>query len=149
MLETIGNYYDWIKTFHIISMVAWMAGMLYLPRLYVYHTQAKAGSEMDKTFQLMEMRLLRFIMNPAMILTVIGGLLLAFIYGLGNLGIWFHIKFLCVLALLGVHGLIASYRKDFAIRRNTHSARFYKILNESVTFLLIIIVIMVVVKPFE
>ena len=89
----------WIKAFHIISVISWMAGMLYLPRLYVYHTGVAAGSEMDKTFQIMEKRLLRFIINPAMILTYIFGIALISIIGMKSLGGWFHLKLFLVLLL--------------------------------------------------
>jgi putative membrane protein len=145
----VGNYYEWFKAFHIISMVAWMAGVLYLPRLYVYHTRAKVGSDMDKTFQIMEYRLLKFIMNPAMITTYIFGFLIAYIYGLSALGLWFHIKLLLVLIITLMHGFMAKWRKLFVAGKNIHSEKFYRIANEIPTICMIIIVIMVIVKPFE
>lgn len=145
----MGNYYEWFKAFHIIAVIAWMAGMLYLPRLYIYHTRAKVGSDMDKTFQIMEYRLLKFIMNPAMIATYILGLSNAYIYGFPALGIWFHIKMLMVLIITIVHGLLACWRKDFAAGKNKHSEHFYRVANEVPTIAMMVAVIMVVVKPFE
>jgi putative membrane protein len=126
-----------------------MAGLLYLPRIYVYHTKASVGSEMDKTFQLMERRLLKIIMNPAMIATYVFGFINAYIYGLVALGLWFHIKMTAVLGLTIMHGLLARWRKDFAISKNKHSEKFYRVINEISTFLMIIAVSMVVIKPFE
>jgi putative membrane protein len=142
------EHYLLIKSLHLISMISWMAGMLYLPRLYVYHTSAIPGGELDKTLQTMERRLLRFIINPAMILTVIFGIILITIIGAEGLGGWFHVKFLLVIALFGVHGMLSKYRKDFERGQNKHSAKFYKILNEVPTVLMIIIVILAVMKPF-
>ena len=145
----MASYYEWFKALHIISVISWMAGLLYLPRLYAYHTRASAGSEMDKTFQIMEARLLRIIMNPAMIFTFIFGLLLTHIYGPIALGKWFHIKMTAVMLLAGYHGMLAKWRKDFANGNNTHSEKFYRIINEVPAVLMIITVIMVTVKPFE
>ena len=145
----LSNYYEWIKTFHIVAMTSWMAGIFYLPRLYAYHAEVKVGSEQDKTFQVMESRLLRIIINPAMIATLILGLLLADIYGFRSLGVWFHIKMLAVVILLAFHGLLAKWRKDFVKGQNKKPAKFYKIINEVPVVFFIIIVSMVVVKPFE
>lgn len=145
----LSNYYEWIKTFHIVAMTSWMAGMFYLPRLYAYHAEVKVGSEQDKTFQVMESRLLRIIINPAMIATLILGLLLADIYGFRSLGVWFHIKMLAVVILLAFHGLLAKWCKDFVKGQNKKPAKFYKIINEVPVVFFIIIVSMVVVKPFE
>jgi protoporphyrinogen IX oxidase len=145
----MSDYYEWFKTIHIMALVAWMAGIFYLPRLYVYHTRAKVGSEMDKTFQIMEYRLLKFIMNPAMITTYIFGLSTAQIYGFKALGIWFHVKMLAVIIITIMHGLMASWRKDFAAGQNKHSENFYRVANEIPTVAFVIAVIMVVVKPFE
>lgn len=143
------DYFLWYKSIHIISVISWMAGMLYLPRLFMYHTKAKHGSDMDKMFQVMERRLLRIIINPAMLLTYFFGLLTAYIYGFVALGIWFHLKMLLVLLLTAFHGFLAKCRKDFANGKNKHSAKFYKIINEVPTILMVFIVILVVVKPFE
>jgi len=126
-----------------------MAGLLYLPRIYVYHTKVAVGSETDKTFQVMEQKLLRFIMNPAMISTFIFGLINAYIYGFAALDTWFHIKMLAVLILVIFHGLLARWRKDFATGNNVHSEKFYRIINEVPTFCMIVAVIMVIVKPFD
>jgi putative membrane protein len=144
--------YDWIKAFHVIAVIAWMAGMLYLPRLFVYHCAAELGSVQSETFKVMERRLLRGIINPAMIATWVFGLWLAWLgpdshYGWFASG-WLQAKILLVLALSAVHGLLARWRTDFAADRNRHSQRFYKIINEVPTVLLIIIVLLVVLKPF-
>ena len=144
----MAEYYSWLKAFHLIAVMSWMAGMLYLPRIYVYHSRVEVGSEMDKIFQLMELRLLRYIINPAMIISIILGFILAGIYGFPNLGIWFHIKFLLVVILTGVHGMFAKWRKDFANGNNKRSEKFYRIINEVPTLLMILIVILVIVKPF-
>ena len=145
----MSDYYEWFKAFHVIAVIAWMAGMFYLPRLYVYHTRAKVGSEMDKTFRVMEYRLLKFIMNPAMIATYLFGFIVAYIYGFKALGIWFHIKFAMVLAITVMHGFLARWRKDFVNGKNTRSENFYRITNEVPAIAMMIAVIMVIVKPFE
>lgn len=142
------NIYLWVKAFHIIAVMSWMAGMLYLPRLYVYHTGVQIGSEMDKMFQLMERRLLRYIINPAMIVTFGLGIWLVSIVGMENLSGWFHAKLALVLIMAAVHGFLARCRKQFARGENKYSARFYRILNEVPTLLMILIVILAVVKPF-
>lgn len=143
------NYYVWYKAIHIISVISWMAAMFYLPRLFVYHTRAAVGSEMDQTFKVMEKKLLRLIMTPAMIATYIFGFLLAYIYGFVALGAWFHIKMLAVLALTAMHGMQAKWVKDFARGANKHSEKFYRVVNEVPVIFMIIAVVMVVVKPFE
>jgi putative membrane protein len=139
--------YLWLKAFHIIAVIAWMAGMLYLPRLFVYHCAAPPGSPQSETFKVMERRLLRVIINPAMIATWLLGLWLAWQGGLFRAG-WLHGKLALVLALSGLHGLFARWVKDFAADRNRHSAKFYRIINEVPAVLLIFIVILAVVKPF-
>ena len=142
------EYYIWIKAFHIIAMVAWMAGLFYLPRLYVYHCQVKS-KDMCDTFQIMEKKLLRYIMNPAMILTWVFGLVMVFlnIEYLMSSG-WFHVKFLLVFILSGFHMALAKWRKDFAIGTNTKSEKFYRMVNEVPTLILIAVVILAVIKPF-
>ena len=142
--------YNYVKAFHVIAIVAWMAGMFYLPRLYVYHVGAKAGSELSETLKLMEHRLLRFIINPAMIISWLLGLILIFGYDVIDLRTagWLHVKLTAVVLLTVLHILLAKWRKDFAADRNTRSAGFYRVINEVPTVLLVIIVIMVVVKPF-
>lgn len=132
-----------------MAIVAWMVGMFYLPRLYVYHVDARRGSDKDKTFQVMERRLLRVIMNPAIIVAFLTGITLADIYGFAALGIWFHIKVFLVIILMAMHGFLAKIRVDFRFGRNKSSVLFYKIINESITVVFALIVIAVIVKPFE
>ncbi len=137
----------WLKAAHIVAVISWMAGMLYLPRLFVYHTEAEAGSRQSETFKTMERRLLRAIVNPAMIATWALGLWLAWDGGFFSEA-WFHAKLALVLVMSGVHGFLARCVRDFAEDRNTRPQRFYRIVNEVPTLLLIAIVILVVVKPF-
>jgi protoporphyrinogen IX oxidase len=144
--------YNWVKAFHIIAVIAWMAGMLYLPRLFVYHCAAEKGSVQSETFKVMERRLLHGIINPAMFATWGFGLWLAWLgpdsrYGWFASG-WLQAKIVLVLALSAVHGLLARWRKDFAADRNWHSQRFYRIINEVPTIMMILIVLLVVLKPF-
>jgi putative membrane protein len=139
--------YLYLKAFHIIAVIAWMAGMLYLPRLFVYHCSAETGSQQSETFKVMERRLLRLIINPAMIAAWALGLVLVW-QGGWYLSGWFHAKFALVLALSALHGFYARWMKDFAADRNRHSAKFYRVVNEIPTVLLIAIVILAVVKPF-
>lgn len=145
----MADYYEWFKAIHVISVISWMAGLFYLPRLFVYHVRAKVGSELDLTLQIMEKRLLRIIINPAMIITIIFGMICAKIYGFAALGMWFHLKMLAILIMLAIHGYLAKCRKNFAAGKNKHSENFYRILNEAPPILMIISVIMVIVKPFE
>ena len=133
---------------HIISFVAWMAGMFYLPRLYVYHCRAIQNGELDETLQIMERKLLRIIINPSMILTFIFGICLIYQIGLDSLTGWFHAKITLVLILTIFHAMLSRYRKDFVNKRNAHSERFFRIINEVPTFLLIGIVFLAVFKPF-
>ena len=144
------DWYGLTKAFHIIAVIAWMAGMLYLPRLYVYHAGATPGSELSETLKVMENRLLRFIINPAMAAVWILGLLLVFAFNVVDIRAdgWLHAKLTLVLLLSGYHGALAGWRKDFAADRNTRSQRFYRIANEVPTVLMIGIVILVVLKPF-
>ena len=137
----------WLKAFHVIAVIAWMAGMLYLPRLFVYHCEAEAGSKQSETFKVMERRLLRAIINPAMIATWVLGLWLAYDQALFKAG-WLHGKLALVLALTALHGLFSRWVRDFAADRNTHSQKFYRIVNEAPAVLMIGIVILVIVKPF-
>jgi putative membrane protein len=137
----------WLKAFHIIAVIAWMAGMLYLPRLFVYHCDAEPGSKQSETFKVMERRLLRLIINPAMIATWVLGLWIAWQGGWFKAP-WLHGKLFLVLAMSGVHGMFVRYVKDFAADRNTRSQKFYRIMNEVPTVLMILIVILAVVKPF-
>lgn len=139
--------YDWIKALHIISVISWMAGMLYLPRLFVYHATAKIGSELSETLKIMERRLLRFIINPAMIASFIFGVwLLCLNPELVHQG-FMKTKLVLVILLTVVHGFLARYRKAFDRDDNQHTARFYRYLNEIPTVLMIGIVLLVIVKP--
>jgi putative membrane protein len=139
--------YEWIKALHVIAVISWMAGMLYLPRLFVYHCEAEAGSKQSETFKTMERRLLRAIINPAMAVTWIAGLYLAWA-GNWYSSPWFLTKLVLVLVLSGVHGEFSRLVKDFAADRNTHSQKFYRIINEVPTIIMILVVILVIVKPF-
>ncbi len=138
--------YLWITAFHIISVISWMAALLYLPRLFVYHCEAEPGSKQSDTFKLMERRLLRFIATPAMIAAWASGLWLMLEAGLLRAG-WMGGKLALVLLLSALHGLDAKWVKDFAADRNRHSARFYRFANEAPTVLMILIVVLAVVKP--
>lgn len=140
-------FYDWIKALHVIAVISWMAGLLYLPRLMVYHCDAPAGSAQSETFKVMERRLLKAIMNPAMIVTWLAGLWLAW-DGSWYLAGWFHAKFALVLAMSGFHGALSRWVKDFAADANRRAPRFYRVANEVPTLLMIGIVILVIVKPF-
>jgi putative membrane protein len=144
--------YQWVKAFHIIAVIAWMAGMLYLPRLFVYHCTAEKGSIQSETFKVMERRLLRAIINPAMIATWLLGLWLAWHgpdsrYGWFASG-WLGAKLMLVLALTVLHGFFGRWVTDFGADNNRRSQRFYRIINEVPTVLMIAIVILAVVKPF-
>lgn len=139
--------YLWLKSFHVIAVIAWMAGMLYLPRLFVYHCEAQKGSIQSETFKIMERRLLKAIINPAMIVTWVLGLYLLWDGGWYTSG-WMHAKIALVLAMSGLHGVYVRRLKDFAADKNTKPAKYYRILNEVPTVLMIGIVILVIVKPF-
>lgn len=141
------DLYLWLKALHIIAVIAWMAGMLYLPRLFVYHCDAEIGSKQSETFKIMERRLLRAIINPAMIVTWVVGLWLGFESGFFST-IWLQVKVVLVLALSGVHGYFSGAVRAFAEDRNTKSALHWRIMNEVPTLLLIVTVVLVVVKPF-
>ncbi len=142
-------HYDWIKALHVISVIAWMAGLLYLPRLFVYHADTEPGSDKSETFKIMERRLLRAIMNPAALLSLVfGGAMLAVLSpGVWEEG-WVYVKLGCVAGLAVSHEIMAKAQRAFAADRNEKSARYYRFLNEAPTVLMIVLVIMVVVKPF-
>lgn len=145
----MADYYLWFKALHVISVIAWMAGMLYLPRLYVYHADAVAGSELSETLKVMERRLLRAIINPAMIASfVFGGLMLATPGFIDWSEGWVWAKLALVVAMTIVHGGLSRWRKDFEADRNVRPAKFYRVMNEVPTLILIVVVILVVVKPF-
>jgi putative membrane protein len=137
----------WIKAVHVIAVIAWMAGLLYLPRLFVYHAQAERGSKEAETFKVMESRLLRTIMNPAMIVVWITGPLLAWRQGMYT-DRWLWAKMVLVAALTFYHHALGRWRKDFAGDRNARDQRFYRVINEVPTALMIGIVVLVIVKPF-
>jgi putative membrane protein len=140
--------YPWTKAFHIIAMVAWMAGMFYLPRLFVYHCDLADGSAESERFKVMEYRLMRQIINPAMIATWVFGIMLALTPGVidWTWG-WWHIKLAAVILMAGLHGMLSKWRRAFLEDRNTRPQRFYRIANEVPTVLLMVIVIMVIVRP--
>jgi len=139
--------YDWMKALHVIAIISWMAGMLYLPRLFIYHCDAEKGSVQSETFKVMERRLLRAIINPAMIISWVVGLWLAWQGGWFKAG-WFHGKLLAVFALSAAHGYLSAAVRAFAEDRNTKSASHWRLVNEIPTVLMIIIVVLVIVKPF-
>src|SRR5215813_4845178 len=139
--------YLWLKALHIIVVIAWMAGMLYLPRLFVYHAKAKPKSELSETLKTMERRLLYFIMMPAMLVTWIIGIFLLLEGQWLGAG-WFHAKFVAVLAMTVLHGLFAHWVNEFHFDRNRHSQKFFRIINEVPAVLLITIVVLAAVKPF-
>ncbi|MBA3447696.1 MAG: protoporphyrinogen oxidase HemJ [Pseudaminobacter sp.] len=141
------SFYPWVKALHVIAVISWMAGMLYLPRLFIYHVDAEPGSVQSETFKQMEQRLLRIIINPAMIATWALGLWLAW-KGFSFSGGWLHAKIAAVIALSAVHGYFSGAVRKFAEDRNVRSARHWRLVNEVPTILMILIVILVVVKPF-
>ena len=147
MMGFLGDARPWMSAAHVLMVIAWMAGMLYLPRLFVYHADAAAGSDKSETFKIMERRLLRGIMNPAMILTLISGVALALDGGQFAQG-WLHAKLLLVAAMLALHMAFARWRRVFADDRNARSARFFRIVNEVPAVALVVILILVFVRPF-
>lgn len=148
MDDLLSASYPWVKSLHIVSIIAWMAGMLYLPRLFVYHCDAQPGSDKSETFKIMERRLLRAIINPAMIASFVFGILLLLTPGVVDWGAWWiYAKLTLVLAMTAVHGLFARWRKEFEADKNTRPARIYRIANEAPTLLMIVIVFLVVLKP--
>ena len=148
MTDFLLQHYLWIKSLHIIAVIAWMAGMLYLPRLYVYHADAAKGSDTSETFKVMERRLLRFIMNPAMIAALVFGVLMILANPELMKSGWMHAKMTALIGMFAVHGIFSKWRKQFERDENTRPAKFYRIWNEVPTVLMIVIVIMAVAKPF-
>ena len=142
--------YPWVKALHVVAIIAWMAGLLYLPRLYVYHCETARGSAESERFKVMERRLLRQITNPAMIAAWTLGILLVLTPGVidWRRDHWWHVKLIAVLILSGVHSEFARWRRDFLEDRNRRSARFYRMANEVPTILMLVIVFMAVAKPF-
>lgn len=142
------TFYLFIKFLHIIAIICWMAGLFYLPRLYVYHSGVQTGSDQDKIFQIMEAKLLKIIMHPSMILSFATGFYLSQSFGSYKGPIWLHIKFVATLLMAAFHFYLAKIRMIFANGTNNKSHKFYRIINEVPTILMLIIVFMVVVKPF-
>ncbi|MFK4811427.1 protoporphyrinogen oxidase HemJ [Devosia sp. ZW T5_3] len=139
---------EWIKAGHVIAVIAWMAGMLYLPRLFVYHSVAEIGSDKSETFKIMERRLLRGIITPAMIATWIFGLWMVALGAVDWSAGWPYLKAVCVLALTACHGILARHSREFAGDKNTKPQKYFRIINEVPTVLMIIIVIAVIARPF-
>lgn len=148
MANWLLEHYLWLKAAHIIAVMAWMAGMFYLPRLFAYHAESAPGSDKSETFKVMERRLLRIIINPAMMAAFALGGLMIWANPAVMQGGWFHAKLTLVLLMTACHGLFARWRKVFMRDQNRRPAKFYKIWNEVPTLLMIIIVILAVVKPF-
>jgi len=140
------EFYDIVKILHIVAVISWLAGLLYLPRIFVYHAQVAVGSETDKIFQTMEKRLLRYIMLPSMLLVFIFGFYLA--SQIGFEFIWLQIKITLVLILAGYHGFLSRCCKNFGKSQNRYSHKFYRIINEVPTILMIVIITLVILKPF-
>lgn len=148
-MELSTEVYLWVKAIHVIAVISWMAGLLYLPRLFVYHADAAVGSDTSETFKVMERRLLIAIMNPAMIVSVVLGLVMISASGAGLWeSAWFPVKAVAVVGLMVMHVFMGKWRRAFAEDRNHHTARFYRFMNEVPTVLMVIVVIMVVVQPF-
>ena len=148
-MDWINGVYDWIKALHVISVIAWMAGMLYLPRLFVYHADAEPGSDKSETFKVMERRLLRLIMNPAMVAAFVFGGLMLLAPGRHDWSAgWLWVKFAMIAGLTVLHHLFGLWREDFLADRNTRPARFYRMINEAPTLAMIVLVIMVIARPF-
>lgn len=148
MQDFLLSHYDWLRALHVIAVISFMAGMLYLPRLFVYHAQAPVGGELSETLKVMERRLMRAIINPAaIIMTIIGGLM---IWANPEImkGGWMHAKLAMVFIMFGCHGAFSKWRKQFAADKNTRPHTFYRVWNEIPTVLMIVIVILVIVKPF-
>ncbi len=148
MSQILLENYLWIKSLHLIAVMSWMAGMLYLPRLYVYHVRATKGSELSETLKEMERKLLRFIMNPAMIITWIFGLMMIWANPTLMQQGWMHGKLLLVILMSVLHMVFSKWRKNFAADENTKSEKFYRWWNEAPTLLMVIIVILAVAEPF-
>ncbi len=143
------HLYPWTKALHLIAVIAWMAGLLYLPRLFVYHCEAAPGTQTSELFKVMEYRLYKFIMTPAMLATFLFGVILALTPGLVDWHAgWFYIKLIAVILMAGTHGMMSRWRKDFLADKNRHPQKFFRIMNEVPTVLMLIAVIMVVVQPF-
>lgn len=148
LTDWLVEHYNWIEACHIVAVISWMAGMLYLPRLYVYHADVVANSETYSLLRIMERRLTFFIMTPAAVIAVLLGIVLA-VVSRAYLLTWFHVKSLLILMMLIIHGCLIVHGYRFANCRNTRSSLYFKVLNETITILMIIIVIIATVKPFQ
>jgi putative membrane protein len=148
IIDFLYSSYEWLKAIHIIAVISWMAGLLYLPRLFVYHTQTQVGTEMDEKFRIMEYKLLNYIMTPAMLVSLIVGLALILVIGFNDAGKWLHIKIFLLLFMFGAHGMMVRYQKAFAQGKNKKSELYFRVFNEVPTILMILIVILAEVKPF-
>jgi len=151
MTDILIALYPWVKALHVMAVISWMAGIFYLPRLFVHHTeQATAGSELSDVFKMMERKLYKIIMNPAMMVTWVCGLLILVTPGIVDLGSfnWVHIKLLAVIAMTGFHIWLGKRLREFEADENTRTGRTYRLMNEVPTVLMIVIVVLVVVKPF-
>lgn len=149
-MNDAAGFYPWIKALHLIAVIAWMVGLLYLPRLFVYHVGAALGSELDRTLRVMERRLLNVIMGPAMAVSWLLGLILTVIspYAVWQ-EMWFYGKLMAVVGMSGMHGAMVVWQRAFEASENRRGEAFYRMMNEAPTVLLIIIVLMVVIKPFQ
>lgn len=148
-ISFLANFYPWTKAFHVISMIAWMAATFYLPRLFIYHCDVARGTESSERFKVMEYRLTKAIMNPAMIATWFFGITLILTPGIIDWADhWWQVKFICVILMAGYHGMLSRWRRQFMADANRHSQKFYRVMNEVPTVLMIVIVIMVIVRPF-
>ncbi|OAN49583.1 protoporphyrinogen oxidase HemJ [Magnetospirillum moscoviense] len=142
-----GEGYLWLKALHVIAVISWMAGLLYLPRLFVYHCEVEIGSATSELFKVMERRLLKAIMMPAAIVAWAAGLFMAVVGGLFHDG-WFHVKLTLVIGMTISHYMMTGWKNDFAADRNRRPQKFFRVANEVPTLLMIAIVILVIVKPF-
>ena len=148
-VAAFSTLYPWTKAFHVIALIAWLAAMFYLPRLFVYHCDVRPGSTESERFKVMEYRLFKQIMNPAMIATWVFGIILVLTPGIIDWSAgWWHVKLLCVILMSGFHGAMSRWRKDFLADANRRTQKFYRIANEIPTVLMVVIVIMVIVRPF-
>lgn len=147
MTDFFTEYYLWFLSLHIIAVISWMAGMFYMPRLFVYHTRLDVGSDASEMFKEMELKLIRIIINPAMVFAWIFGLSLAFGQNLW-FSHWFQIKFFMVILMSGFHGYLSIWRRQFVRDENIHSENFYRKVNEIPTIIMIFIVLLVILKPF-
>ena len=141
--------YEWAKVVHILAVISWMAGLLYLPRLMVYHADAVLGSDQDLTFRTMERRLLKAIMRPAALVAVLSGMVLIHVAGYQLTDVWLVVKLVAVLGMLAAHGILEKHSAAFGRGLRLRSSRYFRVLNEVPTVLMVVIVIMVVVKPFS